>query len=70
MTEQYLLGLIPRIRADRVELYCHPARPVPGELPSGLDDRGERELAALLSRRVKDSLARSGFVLSGTAEPR
>ncbi|HEV8118628.1 MAG TPA: hopanoid biosynthesis-associated protein HpnK [Thermoanaerobaculia bacterium] len=70
MTEQYLLGLIPRIRADRVELYCHPARPIPGEPPGGLDDRGERELAALLSRRVKDSLARSGFVLSGTAEPR
>jgi chitin disaccharide deacetylase len=70
ITEQYLLGLIPRIRADRVELYCHPARPVPGEPPNGLDDCGERELAALLSRRVRESVARSGFVLSGAAESR
>lgn len=68
ITEQYLLGLIPRIRADRVELYCHPARAVSGEPPNGLDDRGERELAALLSRRVRESVARSGFVLSGAAE--
>src|SRR5262249_21069672 len=68
ITEQYLLGLIPRIRADRVELYCHPARTVPGEPSTGLEDWGERELAALLSRRVRDSLARSGFILSGAAE--
>jgi hopanoid biosynthesis associated protein HpnK len=70
VTEQYLLGLIPRIRADRVELYCHPARPAPGEPPDTQDACGERELAALLSGRVRESVVRSGFALSGTAESR
>jgi hopanoid biosynthesis associated protein HpnK len=65
VTEEYLLGLIPRIRADRVELYCHPALALPGEPPDGHPDSGNRELAALVSRRVRESVARNGFVLSG-----
>lgn len=64
ITEDYLLGLIPRIRADRVELYCHPAAALPGEPPNGPAGSGPVELAALLSERVRDAVARSGFVLS------
>jgi hopanoid biosynthesis associated protein HpnK len=64
ITEEYLLGLIPRIRADRVELYCHPALALPGEASVGADS-GQRECAALVSGRVRESVARSGFVLSG-----
>jgi hopanoid biosynthesis associated protein HpnK len=61
--ERYLLDLIPRIRADRVELYCHPARSTRRNArdrePSGPD-----ELAALTSGRVREAVARSGFMLT------
>ena len=30
ITEEYLLGLIPRIQAESVEIYCHPAAALPG----------------------------------------
>lgn len=70
ITEEYLLGLIPRIRADRVELYCHPALALPGEASNGEQDSGQREFAALVSRRVRESVASNGFALSGRAAPR
>jgi hopanoid biosynthesis associated protein HpnK len=63
MTEQYLLGLIPRIRADCVEIYLHPALPLPGEDLNGPPGAGQAELAALLSDRVRSALAASGFEL-------
>jgi hopanoid biosynthesis associated protein HpnK len=66
ITEEYLLGLIPRIRADRVELYCHPALALPGEAGDGRPESGQRECAALVSGRVRESLARNGFVLGGS----
>lgn len=65
VTEQYLLGLIPRIRADDVELYCHPAVTLPGEPSNGPSGSGPEEFAALLSDRVRQALARSGFSLAG-----
>ncbi len=61
MTEGYLLGLIPRIRADRVEIYAHPAITTGGEPLNGPPGAGEAELAALLSDRVREALASSGF---------
>ena len=70
ISEEYLLGLIPRIRADRVELYCHPALALPGDPADGRPDSGQRELDALVSERVRESVARSGFVLSGSAARR
>jgi hopanoid biosynthesis associated protein HpnK len=51
--EDYLLSLIPRMRGERVELYAHPSRSPAGS--------GPRELAALLSRRVKEAVSASGF---------
>ena len=63
ITEEYLLALIPRIRADSVEIYCHPAAPLPGELREPAAAAGSAELAALLSRRVAEAVEQSGFVL-------
>ncbi len=52
ITEPYLLELIPRMRGDTVEVYAHPAR---GD--------GERELAALVSPRVRSAIDAAGFAL-------
>ena len=54
MSEEYLCGLIPEIRATKVEIYSHPA----------LDSQGEVELAALLSDRVREALQSNGFQLT------
>jgi hopanoid biosynthesis associated protein HpnK len=64
MTEEYLLGLIPRIRADRVEIYFHPAMPIAGEPLNGPPDAGLAELNALLSPRLRNAICASGFQLS------
>lgn len=64
ITEAYLLGLIPRIRADEVELYCHPAAAPAGERFQGRPASGPQELTGLLSERVRDAVARSRFVLA------
>lgn len=66
ITEEYLLGLIPEIRANRVEIYSHPAFEVQGEPLNGPPGAGEAELAALLSPRVRQMMITSGFAL---AEP-
>ncbi|MEH1890044.1 MAG: hopanoid biosynthesis-associated protein HpnK [Nostoc sp.] len=54
MTEEYLLGLIPQIQADLVEIYSHPAVFNPGDV----------ELAALLSEQVREVLNVNGFELT------
>jgi hopanoid biosynthesis associated protein HpnK len=64
MTEAYLLGLIPRIRVDCVEIYLHPALSLPGEPRNGPPGAGQAELAALLSERVRTALTTSGFALT------
>ncbi len=62
MTEFYLLGLIPQIRANLVEIYSHPAIALPGEpKPYGL---AEAEFEALLSAQVREAIANSGFELT------
>lgn len=63
VTEEYLLELIPRIRAGHVELYCHPAMALPGEPGNSPPGAGSRELAALLSPRVRQTVEAWGFVL-------
>jgi len=63
ITENYLLGLIPRIRADRVEIYSHPAIEVPGEPLNGPLGAEGVELAALVSERVRNALFINGFTL-------
>ncbi|BAY65698.1 hopanoid biosynthesis associated protein HpnK [Calothrix brevissima NIES-22] len=64
MSEQYLLGLIPQIQADLVEIYSHPAVVKSGEPLNGLPGAGEIELAALLSEQVRQVLSVNGFELT------
>ena len=64
MSEKYLLGLIPQIQADLVEIYSHPAVLQPGEALNGLPGGGEVELAALLSQQVRQVLNVNGFELT------
>ncbi|MEH2238519.1 hopanoid biosynthesis-associated protein HpnK [Nostoc sp.] len=64
MTEEYLLGLIPQIEADLVEIYFHPAVPAPGEPFNGSPGAGTVELAALLSEKVRQTLTANGFELT------
>jgi hopanoid biosynthesis associated protein HpnK len=64
ITESYLLALIPRIRAARVEIYCHPADPLPGERAAGAPTTGPAELRALTSPRVREAIEKAGFVAS------
>ncbi|MBO1053228.1 MAG: hopanoid biosynthesis-associated protein HpnK [Dolichospermum sp. DET73] len=59
MSEKYLLGLIPQIEAELVEIYSHPDL-VNTEINNG----GEVELAALLSQQVREMLTVKGFELS------
>ena len=67
MTEPYLLGLIPQIRANLVEIYSHPAIALPGEpKPYGL---AEAEFEALLSDQVREAIAKSGFELTNYNNP-
>ena len=54
MTEDYLLGLIPQIQADRVEIYSH------------LSSRAQQ--SALLSDRVRQVLIARGFQLATYSE--
>ncbi|MBD2195045.1 MULTISPECIES: hopanoid biosynthesis-associated protein HpnK [Calothrix] len=64
MNEEYLLGLLPQIQADLVEIYSHPALVKPGEPLNGLPGAGEVELAALLSEQVRQVLSVNGFELT------
>lgn len=63
ITEAYLLGLIPQIQAQYIEIYAHPAIALPGEPSNGPLGAGEQELAALLSDRVRDAFSAEGFML-------
>ena len=64
MTEEYLLGLIPQIEADLVEIYSHPAVVNHGEPVNGPLGAGEAELAALLSKQVREVLIANDFELT------
>jgi len=70
MTESYVLGLIPRIRANFAELYFHPAVAIAGEPLNGPPGAGSEELAALVSTRVRDALDASGFALTSYRDSR
>ncbi len=63
ITEDYLLGLIPQIHANRIEIYSHPAIEVEGEPLNGPPGAGQVEFAALVSERVSNALAMSGFTV-------
>jgi hopanoid biosynthesis associated protein HpnK len=63
ITEDYLLHLIPQIRANLVEIYSHPAIPLPGEPDNGIG-LGQAERDALMSDRVRQIIELSGFHLT------
>ncbi|MBE9234411.1 ChbG/HpnK family deacetylase, partial [Cuspidothrix issatschenkoi LEGE 03284] len=62
MSEKYLLGLIPQIEAELVEIYSHPDL-----INTEINHGGEVELAALLSQPVRELLTVKGFNLSNYA---
>ncbi len=64
MSEEYLLGLIPQIRADLVEIYSHPAIAIAQEPKNGPHGAGQKELDALLSDKVRELLISYGFALT------
>jgi len=64
MTEDYLLGLIPQIRADRIEIYSHPTTRASEGRPTRSRGASQEQLEALLSERVREALDASGFTLA------
>jgi chitin disaccharide deacetylase len=67
VSEDYLLDLLPRIAtsdAGTVELYAHPDEGLPGEPRNGPPGAGPRELAAMLSPRVRRAVAEAGLTLA------
>jgi chitin disaccharide deacetylase len=70
ITEDYLLGLIPQIQAQCIEIYAHPAIALPNEPENGPSGAGEKELNAFLSDRVKTELAAQGFTLTQYSDPK
>jgi hopanoid biosynthesis associated protein HpnK len=64
VTEEYLLSLIPQIQADLIEIYSHPAVANADEPLNGSPGDGELELAALLSKQVREALNTHGFELT------
>jgi len=64
MTKDYLLGLIPQIKADWIEIYFHPAIALAGEPLNGPPGSGTVELEALLSQQVHQALVESNFELT------
>jgi chitin disaccharide deacetylase len=69
ISEDYLLGLIPQIRANYIEIYAHPAIALPEEPANGPPGAGERELQALLSDLVKGAFAANNFSLTHFGNP-
>jgi hopanoid biosynthesis associated protein HpnK len=68
LTEQYLVELLPRISAEWAEVYCHPAVEEDDEPSNGPPGAGPRELAALLSPRVRNAIAEGGFLLTNSED--
>lgn len=64
MSEDYLLGLIPQIKANVVEIYAHPAIALPGDPSNAPLGLGEAELLALVSDRVRNCIEQNGFQLT------
>ncbi len=64
INEAYLLGLIPQIKADTVEIYTHPAFIMADEPSNAPLELGDSELLALLSDRVRQCIAQNGFELT------
>lgn len=68
MTEAYLLKLIPRIQANLVEIYAHPAVAIAGEPANEAYGLGEAERDALISDRVRALIQQQGFELTNYSQ--
>jgi chitin disaccharide deacetylase len=65
VTEQYLLGLLPRLRHGVTELYCHPSfLPCPEVQRWTPTYRRDAELEALTSLKVRTALTAQGITLT------
>jgi hopanoid biosynthesis associated protein HpnK len=65
MTEAYLLGLVPRLQPGVTEIYCHPGLYADAELQHWAPAyQRQAELAALLSPRLRETLAAAAIELS------
>jgi hopanoid biosynthesis associated protein HpnK len=69
MTEDFLLGLVPRLKPGVTEICCHPALYADTELKRAAPAyRRQEELAALLSSRLKDALVAAHIQVSDFRE--
>jgi hopanoid biosynthesis associated protein HpnK len=69
MTEEYLLGLVKRLQPGVTEIYCHPGMYADAELKRWAPEyQRQRELAALLSPRLRDLLTEAGVEVSDFRE--
>jgi hypothetical protein len=60
LREDYVVGVIDRIRGGTTELYFHPAADIGGVPPA---PAAQREVEILTSPRVRDTIARNGIEL-------
>jgi len=65
LTEEYVLGVIARLRPGLTELYFHPATDLGSSPPA---PEAQREVAILTSPRVRAALAEQGIELTNFAE--
>jgi hopanoid biosynthesis associated protein HpnK len=69
LTEDYLLGLVPRLKPGVTEIYSHPALYGDAELRRWAPRyRRQEELAALLSPRLREALTAAGVEVSDFRE--
>jgi chitin disaccharide deacetylase len=69
MTENYLLGLVPRLKTGVTEICCHPGLFADAELRRWAPRyRRQDELAALMSPRLKEALAAAGIQVTDFRE--
>jgi len=64
MNEEYLINLIKRMEKNDSEIYAHPLSLEASELESRENPGGQRELLALISEQVRNSVTDAGFQLS------
>jgi len=65
LSEDYLVGVIERLRPGTTEIYCHPAADIGATPPSAAS---QREVEILTSPRVRSTLMAAGARLTTFAE--
>jgi hopanoid biosynthesis associated protein HpnK len=65
LSEDYVVGVIDRIRDGTTELYFHPAADIGGVPPSA---ESQLEVEILTGARVRDAIARNGIELTTFAD--